>query len=689
MPECSQSSHCSRARNYIVQNFNLVASAYPAEHARRPAVTIMRKRPVPSRHNQLRPRRSRYVRGGQRLNEPNPRAAFSRLRELAGQGQTSPPRPGSPQWHAWIVAIEAALHNFFGEDSAYLAAVRAAAHGSDEDGSGDDRQRRLLSLERVERIVAVVTEAAMEIRREHKADPSRPSLPDPAEAEPVGESQHQPESQTARGADRAVSDPRSVFLVRGRNDAAASAVTQLLISADLRVVDWERAVREAGGGTQHLLDIVRAGMGLARATVVLFTPDDWGFLDPRLEHGTADNISDRALTGRPRQNVILEAGMALALRPAKTVLVGVGTVEGMSDLAGLHVVYLDDSTQRRQALLQRLRDMGCAVDMDNDLWHSAGDFQSAVLPLTVWHLTDEAIATPEQKRQAHAATVSPALVNFYPSDQPAPSGRTVDLHLRCAVALPAADSAPRSDDPPVSLLRAEGREALLVEVLEESELTAWVHRQSSAFKLGDLGRWRPTGRSAGDFSQLYLQPMDESGSPGPMELLINVHTGHLASSQAHVTPSGLTAVADVMLRLLEYDSERRPAEIRHATTPPPAPAALSLSELLDAVVAVLGACDIARAAFQPLLGSAAPGEFDIACWLRATGSQIDRVIDLAQFEVLPGNVTSGDGFIARRLAPAHGQPLTPDERREIAKEMIDRLLERSGRRGYSRYLQSL
>lgn len=544
-------------------------------------------------------------------------------------------------------------------------------------------------MERVERIVAVVTEAAMEIRREHKAVPSRQSLPGPAEAEPADEPRHQPESQTGRGAERAVSNPRNVFLVRGRNDAATNAVAQLLTSADLRVVDWERAVREAGGGTQHLLDIVRAGMDLARATVVLFTPDDWGFLDPRLEGGTADSVSGRALTGRPRQNVILEAGMALALRADKTVLIGVGAVEGMSDLAGLHVIYLDDSTQRRQALLQRLRDMGCAVDMDDHRWHSAGNFQSAVLQPAAWHVTDEANATPQRTRQVHAATVSPALLNLYPSDQSAPSGRTVDLHLRCAVALPPADSAPRSGDPPVSLLRAEGREALLVVVLDESELTAWVHRQSTAFNLGDLGRWRPTGRSAGDFSQLYLHPVDESGRPGPMELLVNVHTGRLASPQAHVTPSGLTAVADVMLRLLEYDSERRPAEMRHATTPPPAPAALSLPELLDAVVAVLAVCDIARAAFQPLLGSAAPGEFDIACWLRATGSQIERVIDLAQFEVLPGNVTSGDGFITRRLAPAHGQPLRPDERREIAKEMIDRLLERSGRRGYRSYLQSL
>jgi hypothetical protein len=42
------------------------------------------------------------------------------------------------------------------------------------------------------------------------------------------------------------------------------------------------------------------------------------------------------------------------------------------------VVRLDNSSQRRQELAQRLHNAGCDVDLEGTAWHTAGDFDGAV-----------------------------------------------------------------------------------------------------------------------------------------------------------------------------------------------------------------------------------------------------------------------------------------------------------------------
>ena len=70
--------------------------------------------------------------------------------------------------------------------------------------------------------------------------------------------------------------------------------------------------------------------------------------------------------------------MAMAWDENRTVIVELGRSRPFSDIAGRHVLRLDNSSERRQELAQRLQASKLALDMSGTDWHSAGDFDSAV-----------------------------------------------------------------------------------------------------------------------------------------------------------------------------------------------------------------------------------------------------------------------------------------------------------------------
>lgn len=504
---------------------------------------------------------------------------------------------------------------------------------------------------------------------------------------------------TVEGADSGTSDrpgdARRVFLVQGRNQGAADAVSDLLASAGLLVIGWEEAVRAAGGGSPYTLDIVRAGMQLARAVVVLFTPDDIACLDPRLVRTSSADEEDTVLVGRARQNVVLEAGMALAFDDTRTVLVEIGRVAGLSDLAGKHVVRLDGTPPRRKALLQRLRDMGCDVNMDGERWMFSGDFSAAVFPFAAFELVASTAATKETTPERAAgspvlARVS-ALDTFHPTGRSTPAGRTVDLHLRCGVVLPSAVGGPAVAEEVLSRTTGEHRETELADLLDASELTNWLRQQQQPFHLGDIPGWHPTGYNAGDISELAVEPYDDGGALGPVAAVCSVTTGWMTEAGSARLRPGIRVIADVMLRVLEYDEQRRPSPTRHATTPPPAPAALSLQELLDVLAATMSVADTASAGFMHLLEGDAPADGLLVCWLSTPGSSLDRVVDLTDFRAIPNAGSGTEGRIRKELplAPDAVSLVPPNARRDAAKELLSDILERAGRRGYTEHLRSL
>ncbi|POH64537.1 MULTISPECIES: TIR domain-containing protein [Cryobacterium] len=166
---------------------------------------------------------------------------------------------------------------------------------------------------------------------------------------------------------------RLVFVVKGRDQEAYEALEAFLMALDLRIVTWDDAVRECGGGTPSTLDIVRAGIRLANAVVVLMTPDDLGQVKGEFSQQNDDSREGR-LTGQARQNVIFEAGWAMALDQDHVVLVRVGEVRKLRDIDGLNYLNLSGDISSRKSLIGRLRNCHLDVDDAGERGRTAGTF---------------------------------------------------------------------------------------------------------------------------------------------------------------------------------------------------------------------------------------------------------------------------------------------------------------------------
>jgi len=60
--------------------------------------------------------------------------------------------------------------------------------------------------------------------------------------------------------------------------------------------------------------------------------------------------------------------------PDRTVIVEVGNIRPFSDIGGRHVIRINNSSERRQELAQRLLRAGCDVDLAGTDWHREGNF---------------------------------------------------------------------------------------------------------------------------------------------------------------------------------------------------------------------------------------------------------------------------------------------------------------------------
>ena len=167
------------------------------------------------------------------------------------------------------------------------------------------------------------------------------------------------------------------MIVHGRNAAALNALRAFLHSLGLVPVLWEDAIEETGEGSPHNLDAVTAAMSMAQAVVVLFTAEDEARLLPRFWEGEAD---EEELVGQPRPNVLIEAGMAMALGRQHTILARLGRIRNASDLEGLNAVNLANDNGPRVALRRRLATAGCRLNERTDYLDPgvAGDFDGAL-----------------------------------------------------------------------------------------------------------------------------------------------------------------------------------------------------------------------------------------------------------------------------------------------------------------------
>ena len=201
----------------------------------------------------------------------------------------------------------------------------------------------------------------------------------------VGQSTTQSQPSTAT---------RTVFVVHGRNEEARKAVFAFLRSIGLDPLEWSRAVQSTGKATPYIGEILDAAFSRAHAVVVLFTPDDEAWLREPYR-SASDPAHESVLSGQARPNVLFEAGMAMGRDKERTVLVELGKLRPFTDIAGLHVIRLVDSSESRQGLAQRLKLAGCPVNLVGTDWHEAGDFEAALA--SMGHRSPETNAEVEQQ----------------------------------------------------------------------------------------------------------------------------------------------------------------------------------------------------------------------------------------------------------------------------------------------------
>lgn len=210
-------------------------------------------------------------------------------------------------------------------------------------------------------------------------------------------------------------DPRRVMVVHGRNAAAQKAMFMFLRALGLSPTEWEDAVAATGTASPHNLTAVRAAMDVAQAVIVILTAEDQAGLLPELaEEGSAEVL----LEGQPRQNVMLEAGMAMGIDPIHTILVQMGRIRGASDFDGLNSVRLTNDPEKRGALRTRLRNAGCEVVDSGTDWLdpiAGGNFDTGAIqwePQTHAVPPIDIIAIPKVELRGGESAVEPSLLSL-------------------------------------------------------------------------------------------------------------------------------------------------------------------------------------------------------------------------------------------------------------------------------------
>ena len=154
--------------------------------------------------------------------------------------------------------------------------------------------------------------------------------------------------QPERDADAGTGPPaRDVFLIHGGAEPARAAVSGFLRAIGLRPLEGEELIARTGSAAPEVAQVLDRAFAADTAVVVLLTPAD----------------------ASPSSPVLVSAGMALARRPGRTVIVEVGDVPPVAGLAGRAAVRIDgtDATALHR-FAQRLRSAGCAVRTDGTDW---------------------------------------------------------------------------------------------------------------------------------------------------------------------------------------------------------------------------------------------------------------------------------------------------------------------------------
>ena len=197
----------------------------------------------------------------------------------------------------------------------------------------------------------------------------------PQEDRQSAEREAEREAERAAQAQADYGRRRSVFVVHGRDEEVRAAMFGLLRRLDLRPLEWERLVRSTGGTAPFLGEVIEKALSQAQAALVLLTPDDVAKLHPHLL-GDNEPSYETQLTGQPRQNVLIELGMALMAYPERTIIVEVGQVRPAADLGGRNVIRFDGSETAVSKIVERLKGAECDLDDTRPDWRDTSHFEN-------------------------------------------------------------------------------------------------------------------------------------------------------------------------------------------------------------------------------------------------------------------------------------------------------------------------
>lgn len=170
-------------------------------------------------------------------------------------------------------------------------------------------------------------------------------------------------------------DSRLVGVVHGRDGAAKAAVEATLRGLDLRPLEWTELVKATGSAAPSTKSVVERIFAVAQAVVVLFSPDEEARLHPDLVPDP-DLRGEGAPVVQARPNVLLEAGMAIATHPERTIFVEIGNSRLPSDLDGVNTVRLDGTVPPLHDLALRLESAGCEVNRNGTAWLETSGYAS-------------------------------------------------------------------------------------------------------------------------------------------------------------------------------------------------------------------------------------------------------------------------------------------------------------------------
>lgn len=164
-----------------------------------------------------------------------------------------------------------------------------------------------------------------------------------------------------------------VLVIHGNDMKARDSLFDFLHAVQLNPLEESELIALTGESSPYVGDKIRVGFETAQVTIVLLTPDDNAYLKKELK-SEEDESNATELAGQARQNVLIQAGMSLALNPDKTILLQLGDMRIPSDLHGRDIIKLEDTSKCRHTIAGRLEQAGCEVNRDGDHWLTAGDF---------------------------------------------------------------------------------------------------------------------------------------------------------------------------------------------------------------------------------------------------------------------------------------------------------------------------